>query len=236
MKTRFLWLCALPLAASGYDTLAVSRTLALKKTVEKPAGAALLPDGRAVVSDGAKHRLAVFSVKNKLEDTWGRRGGAPGEFSEPAGLAADAAGRIYVADRGNHRVQILENGKPSLVFGGKGRGYGQFFSPEAVAVSWDGFLFVADTGNHRVQVFTRDGIFLHAFLGEGEQRLVSPRALAVTPRNRLFVLDGAQRKVFIFSPGGKALGTLKAEGADACALASDEFGHLYVADRMARKI
>jgi sugar lactone lactonase YvrE len=39
---------------------------------------------------------------------WGDRGNKPGEFNPPHSIAADAQGNIYVADRGNRRIQVFD--------------------------------------------------------------------------------------------------------------------------------
>jgi DNA-binding beta-propeller fold protein YncE len=39
---------------------------------------------------------------------WGQKGAEVGQFDGPTDIAVDARGRIYVVDRGNHRVQIYE--------------------------------------------------------------------------------------------------------------------------------
>ena len=49
-----------------------------------------------------------FSKDGKFIKTWGKRGSAPGEFDTPHGLAFDSRGRLFVADRGNNRIQIFD--------------------------------------------------------------------------------------------------------------------------------
>ena len=39
---------------------------------------------------------------------WGQIGDGPGEFRTPHGMAFDSQGRLFVADRGNHRIQIFD--------------------------------------------------------------------------------------------------------------------------------
>ncbi|PKO22545.1 MAG: hypothetical protein CVU38_08945, partial [Chloroflexi bacterium HGW-Chloroflexi-1] len=50
--------------------------------------------------------------------TWGAAA-TPGELSAPADIAVDAAGNVYIADTGNHRVQVFTPGGTFL------RGFGQ---------------------------------------------------------------------------------------------------------------
>ncbi|MEO8441955.1 MAG: 6-bladed beta-propeller [Betaproteobacteria bacterium] len=44
----------------------------------------------------------------KFIKTWGKKGSGPGEFDMPHGLAIDSSGRLFVADRGNSRIQIFD--------------------------------------------------------------------------------------------------------------------------------
>jgi len=76
---------------------------------------ALGPDGRTVYLSGSQH--AVFKVKwgspdkegfERVVGTPGRPGSGAGGLKEPCGIALDAEGRFYVADRGNHRVACFE--------------------------------------------------------------------------------------------------------------------------------
>jgi len=52
-------------------------------------------------------RISVFDKKGKLLRIIGKAGTGPGEFRTPHGLAFDSKGRLIVADRHNHRIQIL---------------------------------------------------------------------------------------------------------------------------------
>lgn len=52
-------------------------------------------------------RISVFDKTGKFLRVIGRTGLGPGEFRTPHGLAWDSQGRLIVADRHNHRIQIL---------------------------------------------------------------------------------------------------------------------------------
>lgn len=52
-------------------------------------------------------RVSVFNKNGKFLRTIGKAGTGPGEFRTPHALAFDSKGRLIVADRHNHRVQIL---------------------------------------------------------------------------------------------------------------------------------
>ena len=107
-------------------------------------------------------------------------GSGPGELSSPKDLDSGRDGRIYVADTGNHRVQVFwENGTFFRQFGSYGSGPGQFSSPEGIYLDGKA-IFVADTGNHRVQVFRPDGTFFRQFgsYGSGPGEFSSPEGIS----------------------------------------------------------
>src|SRR5262245_29481814 len=52
-------------------------------------------------------RSSVFDKSGKFLRVIGKTGSGPGEFRTPHGLAFDSQNRLIVADRHNHRVQVL---------------------------------------------------------------------------------------------------------------------------------
>ena len=85
------------------------------------------PDGSIYVSDGhdgqgmttnsaiadglkrgATARVSKFSPDGKFIKSWGKLGVRHGEFRTPHALAFDAKGRLWIADRGNHRIEIFD--------------------------------------------------------------------------------------------------------------------------------
>jgi sugar lactone lactonase YvrE len=59
-------------------------------------------------SPGSHARILKFTKDGKLIKAWGTFGTGPGEFDQPHGLAMDSRGRLFVADRGNNRIQIFD--------------------------------------------------------------------------------------------------------------------------------
>jgi sugar lactone lactonase YvrE len=53
-------------------------------------------------------RISKFTKDGTFVKSWGKLGSAPGEFRTPHGLAFDSRGRLFVADRGNVRLQIFD--------------------------------------------------------------------------------------------------------------------------------
>lgn len=86
---------------------------------------------------------------------------APGEFSDPHGIAAASDGSVYIADFGNERIQkFTADGQFVTMWGIDGTRDGQFRRNYDVATAPDGSVYVTDTGNQRIQRFTANGQFL----------------------------------------------------------------------------
>ena len=87
--------------------------------LNEPCDVVTAPNGDIFVSDGhsgqnpnpaegSTGRIIKFSAEGEYIMEWGRIGDGPGEFRTPHGMAFDSQGRLFVADRGNHRIQIFD--------------------------------------------------------------------------------------------------------------------------------
>ena len=80
------------------------------------------------------------------------------QFDEPRDIAI-SGGKLYVADQGNHRVQVFNINESTHVYeatigtGSSGSGDGELDRPVGIAIS-GGKIYVIDNGNDRVQVFS----------------------------------------------------------------------------------
>lgn len=129
-------------------------------------------------------------------------------LNQPAGCWVDAAGRLWVADSGNHRVLRFENaatatfnaaasivlGQPNFAVNSSATTQAKMNTPSAVVVDAVGRLWVADTNNARVLRFDAvagktsgalaDGAigqpdFTTSTPGTATNKLGSPNSLAV---------------------------------------------------------
>jgi hypothetical protein len=137
----------------------------------RPTFLAWLPDGTFFVADGyANTRVVKFDKNGKYLLTWGQAGtsgrGAPpekrpGYFNNVHGIAVDPmTRRVFVNDRGNHRVQVFdENGKylNEWSFGPPPSDIHLFI------IGADRYLWAADRGTSKMLKYDLDGNFLYSW-------------------------------------------------------------------------
>jgi len=97
----------------------------------RPSDVAVSATGDIFVADGhggdSNARIVKFDRHGGFIASWGHKGNGPGEFDSPHSLAFDSRGRLFVADKGNNRIQIFDQsgkfqdqwkqfGRPSGIF------------------------------------------------------------------------------------------------------------------------
>ncbi|HEY5947504.1 MAG TPA: peptidyl-alpha-hydroxyglycine alpha-amidating lyase family protein [Kofleriaceae bacterium] len=111
---------------------------------DRPTKVAVAPDRSFYVSDGYNNsRVIEFASDGSFVREWGAKGSAPGQFDTPHGIALDAHRNVYVADRGNARVQVFD-ASGHFLREWKGREYGRPFD---VAVAPNGAIAIVDGGD-----------------------------------------------------------------------------------------
>jgi tripartite motif-containing protein 71 len=117
-------------------------------------GVAVTPDGSRIYTTDSASLIRAWSPGGDLLAEFGGRGKTLGKLNAPAQIALDAAGNLWVADRGNNRVQSFgPNGERLLTLGVRGIGPGEFVHPTGVSIDCRGTLTVTDSANNRVQQF-----------------------------------------------------------------------------------
>ncbi len=119
-----------------------------------PSGVAV--DGSTVlVADSGNDRIAKFSAGTFVEPI------GSGVLSSPRDALLGADGLLYVADHGNERIAVLDEGG-ALVGSIGAEGVGKLSGPVALAAA-KGELLVADQTAERVESFDLDGTLLGGF-------------------------------------------------------------------------
>ncbi len=221
-----------------------------------------LGDGRLTPNDAVEVMVRAMGIsfmqaapRMRLETLAGTgvagyddRPGVLSRFSSPAGIAVDAFGALYVADRNNHRIRKVElDGTVTTLAGSSAAGLAdglgeaaQFTQPTGIAVAPDGDIYVTDS--HRLRrvspngdVVTVAGATPGFADGVGTAALFNdPRGLAIDSLGYIYVADFGNNRVRRVTPGG-VVETLAGNNFQSIlsrptAVAVDQVGNVYVTD------
>ena len=124
------------------------------EALDEPCSVVVAPNGDIFVTEGhsgqgekatpaSVARISRFTKEGKFVGSFGKWGSGPGEFKTPHDIAMDQQGRLFVADRGNMRIQILEQDGRFVAQ------WTQFGRPSGVVLR-DGMIYVADSESNGV--------------------------------------------------------------------------------------
>ena len=147
--------------------------------------------GNTYISDGyINSRIAKADKNGNWLQSWGEPGNEPGEFNTPHNIAVDAQDNIYVADRGNRRIQVFN-------------GEGKFLRQITIDVPFDPKARPAIGNKPELPV-----------MGSQTMAPGSPWTLCITPppNQVLFTSDAYPGRIYKLSLDGKVLGVLGESG------------------------
>jgi DNA-binding beta-propeller fold protein YncE len=173
-----------------------------KGILMRPTGLARDPERRVLyVADTRANDIKLFADDGTLIGTLGRAGIGEGEFNAPTHLAF-SAGRLYVTDSLNNRIQVFERDAPMPVrtIGRRGLYVGNLSRPKGVAADSDGNVYVVEGYFDYLLVFNGEGEFLMPIggTGQGSGSFFLPAGVWVDANNRVFVADMFNGRVAIF--------------------------------------
>ena len=163
----------------------------------RPTDVAIAPKGEMYVSDGyGNSKVHKYSAEGEFLLSWGEKGDAPGQFDLPHDVCVHKDGRVFVADRQNHRIQIFDpNGIPLDIWTG-------FKQPCSVYIDSEGRVYVTEL-QARMSILDIEGNLL-ARWGEENSKIpglfIAPHASAVDSHGDLYIgetLEGRRIQKFI---------------------------------------
>ena len=193
--------------------------------LDNPSGVAVDAAGNLFIADTWNDRVRKvdpFGVITTVAGT-GRSGfggdGGPAtdaQLDNPSGVAVDAAGNLFIADRRNHRVRRVDRSGVITTVAGTGRfGSGgdsgpatsaPLAYPSGVAVDGAGNLLIAESPNDRVRRVDRSGV-ITTVAGTGRSgsggdggpaasaQLNEPHGVAVDGLGNLYIADRDNHRV-----------------------------------------
>jgi DNA-binding beta-propeller fold protein YncE len=152
-------------------------------------------DDNVYISDGyINSRIAKYDKAGNWLGSWGEPGSGPGQLNTPHSIVADRQNRLYVADRGNGRLQVFDTAGKLL----------QIIHIDISPLPPDAPVAI---GNRPAEAVAGAGVNLNMQPG-------SPWAICITPgpTQYLYVSDAYPGRIYKLSLDGKLLGWLGGSG------------------------
>lgn len=207
-------------AGTGTASFSGDGGAATLATLNSPAGVASDVDGNIYIADQGNHRIRKVDVGGTITTIAGNGtaaysgdGGAAtsASLNNPAGIAVDAVGNVFIADKNNNRIRRVDtNGVITTIAGTNGVGgfsgngglaiTNRLNGPTGVAIDSDGNLFIADQNNDRIRQIGTNGIIttvagtgISSFSGDGglasNAAVCLPAGVAVDIAGNLYIAD-----------------------------------------------
>jgi DNA-binding beta-propeller fold protein YncE len=157
-------------------------------------------EGNTYISDGyINSRIAKVDKDGNWIKSWGEPGHGPGELNTPHSIATDNQGNVYVADRGNGRIQVFD-------------GDGKYLREIHVNVPYD-HTIRPWLGNMPKEAGPADTGIPGQSTAAAENKTMTngaPWALCITPgpNQVLFMSDAYPGRIYKLSLDGKVLGVI----------------------------
>jgi uncharacterized repeat protein (TIGR03803 family) len=216
------------LAGNGTTTWSGDGGAAESSGLNMPYGVTLDASGNLYIADQSNQRIRKVSVSTGIITTVAGNGtaGYSGDggaatsagLYNPSGVAIDASGNIYIADKDNSRIRKVtaSNGIITTVAGNGSMGFSGdgsaatsagLYNPFGIAVDASGNIFIADIYNNRIRkvtvgtgiITTIAGNGTYGYSGDGSAAiaagLYNPSSVALDASGNIYIADGGNQRI-----------------------------------------
>jgi sugar lactone lactonase YvrE len=208
--------------ASGYSGDGGPAT---KAKMNIPAGLTFDKQGNLYIADRANHRVRKVDKKGIITTVAGNgTAGFSGDggpatqasLNLPSGVAVDPKGNLYISDRSNNRVRVVNTKGIIKTFAGTGSdGYhgdnmpalkATLDKPFGLALDKDNNLYIADRGNNRIRKVDSSGL-ISTVAGDGgfyyigdngpayRASIAGPTGVTVDDRGNVYIADRSNNRI-----------------------------------------
>jgi hypothetical protein len=169
---------------------------------------------------------------------WGVKGDNAGQLDEPACIATDAIGNVYIADAGSHFIEKFDaHGGPLLAFQDEA-----LKDPQSITVDSGGAIYVTDSSRGSASIYFPNGDRYRRLRVRARPNDEDILSVAVGDDGLIHILDADAGKVFNYTSRFRlvktwrpaAIVTLGDVRAKAIRIGPD--GYLYAADTAGNRI
>jgi sugar lactone lactonase YvrE len=162
----------------------------------RPTDIDVAPNGMIYISDGyVNARVHKYSPEGELLFSWGEHGTGPGQFDISHDVCIAEDGRVFIADRQNHRLQIFTpDGDYITEWGG-------FKQPCSVTIDKDGYVYVTEL-QQRFSILNKDGELVARWGGDKTLEaglFMNPHCACIDSHGDLYIgetLEGSRIQKF----------------------------------------
>lgn len=238
------------IAGNGTQNYSGDGGQATSATLNQPAGVAVDSSGNVYIADTGNARIRMVNTSGVISTiagtgccSYGGDGGPATAASlyQPAGIAVDSSGNIYIADVVDSVIRKISNGTITTIAGKVGESgfYGDggaavnasLGQPQGVFVDSSGNVFIADTQDNVIREISASSGNISTVAGYGAQQgfggdggsatassvyLDNPTGVAVDSAGNIYIADKGNNRIREVTASDGKINTIAGNGAQSC--------------------
>lgn len=238
------------IAGNGTQNYSGDGGQATSATLNQPAGVAVDSSGNVYIADTGNARIRMVNTSGVISTiagtgccSYGGDGGPATAASlyQPAGIAVDSSGNIYIADVVDSVIRKISNGTITTIAGKVGESgfYGDggaavnasLGQPQGVVVDSSGNVFIADTQDNVIREISASSGNISTVAGYGAQQgfggdggsatassvyLDNPTGVAVDSAGNIYIADKGNNRIREVTASDGKINTIAGNGAQSC--------------------